>query len=87
MKLVNNFLARFQNLTPPDDSLKKAVANAVFSIANIPVKKNDISITNGIAFVRCSSVAKSVLNLKRGAILKEVFEEIPKARTALRDIR
>jgi hypothetical protein len=87
MKLVNDFLARFQNLTPPDDSLKRAIANAVYSVARVPVKKKDVSISNSTAFVECSSIAKSALHLKRGAILEEVFQQIPNARGKLRDIR
>lgn len=87
MKLVGDFLARFQNLTPPDDVLRRIVATTISSIAKVPLKKEDVSISNSIAFVRCSSIAKSAIQIKRGAILAEIFQEMPKAKNALRDIR
>lgn len=87
MKLVNDFLARFQNLTPPDDALRRAVASAVAFAAKVPVKKEDVSISNNVAFIRCSSIAKSAIQVTRGAILTELFNEMPKARNAVRDIR
>ncbi|MES2134728.1 MAG: hypothetical protein V4449_00605 [Patescibacteria group bacterium] len=87
MKLVNDFLARFQNLTPPDDAIRRAVASSVSFIAKVPVKKEDISISNNVAFVKCSSIAKSAIQVARGAILAELFQEIPKARNIVRDIR
>lgn len=87
MKHAKDFLSRFQNLTPPNDAIRKAVANAVYSVARIPVKKADVTVTNGVAFVICSSVAKSALRVSRGAILEELFRELPKARELVRDVR
>ncbi len=87
MKLVSDFLARFQNLTPPDDALRRATAAAISFAAKVPIKKEDISISNNVAFVRCSSIAKSAIQIARGAILAELFQEMPKARNAVRDIR
>lgn len=87
MKLVNEFLARFQNLTPPDDSLKRVVVGVVNAVAHVPLKKQDVSISNGVVFINCSSIAKSAIHLKRGAILEELFQEMPKARGKIRDIR
>lgn len=87
MKLVSDFLARFQNLTPPDDAVRRAVASAVFFVAKVPIKKEDVSISNSVAFIRCSSIAKSAIQVARGAILDELFQGMPKARNAVRDIR
>ncbi len=87
MKLVGDFLSRFQNLTPPNDALKVAVAKAVTAIAGVPVRKNDITLSNGVAFVRCSSIAKSTILVKRSAVLEEIFHTLPKARDSVRDIR
>ncbi len=87
MKLVNDFLAKFQSLTPPDDSLRRALAAAIHSAARVNVKKEDITISNNTAFVRCSSIAKSAIQVARGAILNELFQELPKARGSVRDVR
>lgn len=87
MKLIGDFLSRFQNLTPPDDMLRRVLADIIKKQARVPVTKSDVSISNSVAFIRCSSIAKSAIQVKRGAILLELFEEIPKARESIRDIR
>ncbi len=87
MKLVADFLSRFQHLTPPDEALRKAVAVTVLAVANVPIKKEDVSIANGVAFIRCSSIARSAIRTKRGMILTELFKELPNARDTLRDVR
>lgn len=87
MKLVGDFLARFHGLTPPNDSLRRAVAEALSDIVRVRVPSEKITIQNGVAHVQVSSVAKSAIRVRRGEILHAVFENLPKARTSLRDIR
>jgi hypothetical protein len=87
MKLAKDFLSRFQSLTPPDDAVKNAVAKIVHNISGVPAAKKDITLARGVAFVNCSSVAKSAIRAQRGEILKELYLELPKARETVRDIR
>lgn len=87
MKLVGDFLARFERLTPPHDALKRAVANAVHDVVRAPVSPEHVSIQNGVAFVKVSSIVRNKIHLERGRILEHVFSEIPKARDTLRDVR
>lgn len=87
MKLVGDFLARFQNLTPPHDALKRAVTNALFDVLKISVSMEQVSIQNGIAFVRTSSIVRNKIHLERARILETIFTEMPKARDLLRDVR
>ncbi len=87
MKLAKDFLAKFHALTPPDDSVRSALADVVHRVAGVPAKKKDVTLSRGIAFINCSSVAKSAIRGVRGEILKELSEELPKAREAVRDIR
>ncbi len=87
MKPAGDFLSKFKSLTPPDDAIRRAVAQAVRSVAGVPIQKDAVTITRGIAFVECSSVAKSAIRAARGDILAELFLELPKARDTVRDIR
>lgn len=87
MKLVGDFLSRFQSLTPPHDSLKRAVSESLREVLGISVPLDKISIKNGVAFVGVSSIAKNAIQLNRGKVLATVFERTPKARDTLRDIR
>ncbi|MEK7613341.1 MAG: hypothetical protein AAB439_00480 [Patescibacteria group bacterium] len=87
MKLVGDFLARFQNLTPPHDALKKAVANALSDTIKATVRPESVSIQHMVVFVRTSSIIKNTIQLNRRAILEHIFENMPKARDLIRDIR
>ena len=87
MKLAGDFLAKFQRLTPPNDAIKKVVVEAVRSVVGVPLEKKDVSLTNGIVFVRCSSIAKSAIRLQRSGILEEIHTTLPKAKSLVRDIR
>jgi len=87
MRLVKNFLERFQKLLPPDGALKKTIADAASFVANVPITKADVSLSHGVAFINASSVAKSALRVKRQAILEYIFSRIPNARDKVRDIR
>lgn len=87
MKSISDFFTRFANLTPPNDSIKNALSLALDSAAGISCRKADIAIRGGVAFVRVSSVAKSVIQVNRSKILEHLFEHLPKARDIVRDIR
>lgn len=87
MKLVGDFLSRFQNLTPPNDSLKQAISETVKTTLNIQCPKENISISNGVAYLKISSVAKNTIRVNRGRVLEYLFERLPKARDTIRDVR
>ncbi len=87
MKSAGDFLSRFKSLAPPNDAVRRAVAKAVRAVAGVPVEKEAVTIARGVAFVECSSVAKSAIRASRGAILKELFLELPKSRDIVRDVR
>ena len=87
MKLVGYFLDKFQSLTPPDGALKKSISTALHDVVGVTVPVKNISIQNGVAFVKTSSIVKSTIHLSRGKILESIFTELPKARDSLRDVR
>ncbi len=87
MKPLDAFLARFKDLTPPQDAVKTAVANAIREVADIEVSKKQIQIAHGTAFIAVSSLAKSVIATSKAAVLTELYERLPKAREVVRDVR
>ena len=87
MKKIGNLLSRFQNITPPDDAVRRAVAKVVSDVTGVRIQREDVVIQRGVAFVKCSSVAKSVIRGMRPAILEELAKEIPSARNSVRDVR
>ena len=87
MKKISDFFERFKQFAPPHGALKKVLTNALHDCSGIIVSSKNISIQNSVAFINVSSVAKNVIHINRGKILKQVFDELPKAREMIRDIR
>ena len=87
MKQIKDLFARFKNLTPPNDALRRAVAEAVVSVVGVPLTRELVAISRGTAFLKCSSIAKSAIRARRAEILTEVARRVPSARDTVRDLR
>ena len=87
MKRAASFLDRFQNLTPPNDAVRKMVAEVIKNIAGVPITREQVKITRDVAFITCSSVARNAIRRSRTDILEELAKRLPKARELVRDIR
>ena len=87
MKSAGDFLSKFQKLTPPNDALRRAVAQAVGGVLGTPVAKERVRIQNGVAYVDVSSVAKHKLRTERREVLDCLYEALPKAKNLIRDVR
>jgi len=87
MKLVGEFLARFKRLEPPNDTVKTALARAIKDVLGVSYTKNQISVSNGVAYIRASSVAKNAIRVHRSDIMEHLYERLPKARDSVRDLR
>ena len=87
MKLAGDFLKRFQSLTPPNDSVKGVIAEVVSRVTGTKISKKMVQVQHGNAFITGSSVFKNVLRTKRGEILEQLYEELPKSRSTIRDVR
>lgn len=87
MKLVGDFLKRFQSLEPPHDSVKGVVAEVVSRVTGNTISKKSVRVQHGTAFVSGSSIFKNVIRTKRGEILEQLYETLPRARESIRDVR
>jgi hypothetical protein len=87
MKSAGDFLSKFKNLTPPDDAVRKAVVVSVRRVAGVTLAQADITLSRGVAFVKCSSVAKSAIRVLLKDIFEDLYTSMPKARETVRDIR
>lgn len=87
MKSASDFLSKFQKLTPPNDALRRAVSRAASEILGTPVAKDKVRVQNSVAYLDVSSVAKHKLRTERRALLDLIYEQLPKARDLVRDVR
>ena len=87
MKLVGDFLSRFKNLTPPNDSIKTALIESVRENIGVSISKNAVRLAQNTAFISSSSIIKNTIQINRGKILESLYEKTPKAKDFVRDIR
>jgi hypothetical protein len=87
MKQAGSFLDRFKKLTPPNDAVRRAVAEAIKTVVGAPVTREHVKVVRGVAFVTCSSVARNAIRVARGKIFEELGKILPKARQQVREIR
>lgn len=87
MKLAGDFLQRFQKLTPPNGSVRKALSASIREETGIVVAQSNINVSRLVAYVQCPSIEKNVIRLARTAVLKSLYEKVPTARESVRDIR
>jgi hypothetical protein len=87
MKNISDFLKRFQSLTPPDDSVRKELARVASEVSGAAISSKDIRTRNGVAFINGSSIIKSAVAVHRAKILEQLYENLPKSRNTVRDIR
>ncbi|MBX9765034.1 hypothetical protein K2X83_00100 [Patescibacteria group bacterium] len=87
MKRAGSFLDRFEKLTPPNDAVRRAVAEAIRKVTGVPVTREKVKVVRGVAFVTCSSVARNAIRIARGKIFEELAKILPKAGQQVREIR
>ncbi|MBU6310740.1 hypothetical protein KGO06_02270 [Patescibacteria group bacterium] len=87
MKSASDFLSKFHKLTPPNDAVRRAVAQAVSAVLGTHIPKERIRVHNGVAFIELSSVARNKLRIERQSVLEVLYERLPSARHTVRDIR
>jgi len=87
MRIIGDFLSRFQHLTPPHETVKSALTLSLKETLDIACPKDRISLSRGVVYIRMSSVVKNMVQVNRSKVLQNLFERLPKARDLVRDIR
>jgi hypothetical protein len=80
MEVINNFLQKFKNITPPDTEVKKALSQTLVSILNLNVNTNKISFNQktGVIFLKITNIKKTVIFLKKTEIIKKINKLLKK---------
>tara|TARA_Y100000310_G_scaffold341647_1_gene441484 strand:+ start:3430 stop:3693 length:264 start_codon:yes stop_codon:yes gene_type:complete len=84
-KEISPFLNKFRKITPPEGSKKNIIISVFNEQFNHRISKDDISITNTVAFIRMPSAVKTEYILRKESILKKI-QSTPEGRS-ISDIR
>ena len=86
MKKIDGFLKRFEKITIPDESVRLKTAEILSSEFGEEIKKEDISVKNGIIFIKTKDASlKSDIFLKKQKIIDNINSYLGKI--TIRDIR
>lgn len=69
---INDFLKKFIGIKPPDIFLREKTIISVKEAIGIQVDARQISITNGVIYMKCSPIIKNEIILKKEKILTHI---------------
>jgi hypothetical protein len=72
MKSLTNFFERYKHISPPDVEVRDSVVFLFEKHLSYPLTKEQVSVRSHVVYVRCSSVVKHELLLKKKEILSEL---------------
>ena len=81
---IDSYLARFKNLTPPEDVVVDICIPAIFDVCGITLKRHEITVQRNIVSITTNPVVKHEILIKKAEILRRIQE---KAMGKVREIR
>ena len=82
---IQDLLAKYKLITPPDESVRTAVCSAIKEILDHEVEKSCVRVRGGVAYLKVSPVVLTELMLQKEKILARVHLLLGK--TFPRDLR
>lgn len=71
---ISNYLSKFAQFTPPDDSLKRYVSELLESELHFVVDKKDIKVQNKSIYITAPPIVKNEIFLRRNYFLEKIKE-------------
>lgn len=81
---LNSFFSRFKHITPPDESVRKGVCEFILKEMNIETPLKDVSVKNGVIYIKTKPIIKNEVFMKKKKLLLFVQE---KTKKTLHDVR
>ena len=85
MKSLADLLSKYNKIVPTDSLKKSAVVEVIDRMFDLKLEKKDVSVSNNIIFLKCSTKLKAEIFMHRTEILKKLAEILVKS--APSDIR
>ncbi len=73
---ISDLLKKFQHITPPDIVVRKKIVEIVKEITNIELDKKDISVKNGVVFIKTTPIYKNEIFINKQTILSILKQKI-----------
>jgi len=86
-KDISSFLSRFERLTPPERSIKKAFQDIAKEVLGVTVHEKEMSIRGGVLYINTNSVLKSEIVINKARILRDLSEKLSNSKRLIIDIR
>ncbi len=76
MRNIDNFLARFKNITPPDYEVRTAVAETIKQVVGVDIDVALITVAHGAVHIKEGSVVKTEILLHTDTIMSELEKKL-----------
>ena len=73
---IGDYLKRFVGLTPPDDFIKEEVLKIVKDKIGIDLNKKEITISNGVIYIKTTPIIKNEIFINREKILQNLKQTL-----------
>lgn len=74
MKSIADLLAKYKNLKPTDGIKKEAVIEVLRKKFDLVLKKDDLSVTNNVVYLKCSPQLRSEIYLHKADLMADLRE-------------
>lgn len=81
MDQARNFLDKYQNITPPDETVRQTVVKVINERLGTHLDKSVVQIQNGIARLRVSSAVRSTIFINKESLLSTLKERLGENKT------
>ncbi len=83
---IDGLLNKFKNISPPDESIKNAVSEAVLEAIKVKIEKTKIKVVNGVVYMEVTPAIKSAIFTNKGKVLTETNNKL-NGKETIKDIR
>ena len=73
---ISDLLQKFKHITPPDITVRKSAVDIIKTTTNIELDKKDISIKNGVVYIKTQPIYKNEIFINKQKIIKKLQERV-----------
>jgi len=82
---LSDLLSKYKNIVPTDSLKKEAAIDVIDKMFDLKLEKKDVSVSNNIVYLKCSTKLKSEVFMHKTEIMKKLGDILGKE--SLKDIK